>query len=302
MKKGYFLVFSTAIISGFSIFINSFGVKIQDPYIFTFLKNIVAALFLIGFLFLLKDWKTIKHINKKQWGLLLTIGLVGGCIPFLLFFKGLSMTTAANGAFLQKMMFVYIALLAPIFLKEKISRKFLLGGLFLILGNLILLKKIPFSLNFGDFLIFVATLFWAVENIISKHVLKNLPGRAVAWARMFFGSSFIFIFLLATNRAAPLTTLTISQFNWALITGLLLFGYVSTWYGGLKHIPVSKASAILLLGSPITTLLSLIWMGKINFQESLAGVLFICGIISILGLNKIYQAAKKFKKLIYVRN
>ncbi|MBU2635458.1 EamA family transporter, partial [Patescibacteria group bacterium] len=112
MKKGYLLVFLTAIISGFSIFINRFGVSIINPYIFTFLKNASVAVFLLSILLLFKDWKVLKKIKKKQWVLLILIGLIGGSIPFLLFFKGLSITTAANGAFLHKTMFIYVALLA----------------------------------------------------------------------------------------------------------------------------------------------------------------------------------------------
>ena len=122
MKKGYLLVFFTAIISGFSIFINRFGVMVVNPYIFTFLKNASVAIFLLSVLLLLKDWKILKKINKKQWMLLILIGLIGGSIPFLLFFKGLSLTTGANGSFLHKTMFIYVALLAFVFLKEKIDK------------------------------------------------------------------------------------------------------------------------------------------------------------------------------------
>ena len=47
-KKGLLLVFLTAVISGFSIFINSYGVKGFDSSVFTFSKNIVVALFLFS--------------------------------------------------------------------------------------------------------------------------------------------------------------------------------------------------------------------------------------------------------------
>lgn len=301
MKKGYLLVFLTAFISGFSIFINRFSVQILNPYIFTFLKNFIVAVFLIGTFFLLKDWKILKKINKRQWILLVLIGLIGGSIPFLLFFKGLSLTTAANGSFLHKTMFIYVALLAFIFLKEKIDKRFLIGGLFLILGNVFLLKKMPTAIGSGELLIFLATLFWAVENIISKYALRELTGRTVAWARMFFGSLFIFLFLLFTNQASLLINISLTQINWVLATAALLFGYVITWYSGLKHISVSKATVILILGSPITTLLSLIWSGQINSSEILSGLLIIFGIVLVFGLNKIYQIIERFKNLIYVR-
>jgi len=301
MNKGYLLVFSTAIISGFSIFINKFGVSVVNPYIFTWLKNLTVALLLTGIFLALKDWKTLKKLTKKQWFLLVTIGLVGGSIPFLLFFKGLSLTTASQGAFWHKTMFIYVAFLATIFLKEKIDKKFLFGGFLLILGNLFLLKKLPLSFNQGDFLVFLATLFWAIENTISKYVLRDLQGKTVAWGRMFFGTLFIFIFLLISGQLSLLSDLNLFQINWVIITSITLFAYVMTWYSGLKFVPVSQATAILLLGSSITTFLSLIFEKKISFPEISSGILIIFGIVFVIGLKKSWELIKEVKKLVYVR-
>jgi len=302
MRKGYFLVFLTALISGFAIFINKFGVSVVNPNIYTFLRVLTVAIFLTGLLLFLKDWRKLKNLTKKQWLLLMTIGLIGGSIPFLLFFKGLSLTNAAQGSFIHKTMFIWVAVLAALFLKEKIDKKFLLGGLFLLLGSLILLKKLPYSLNQGDLLVFLATLLWATENTISKYVLRDLEGRIVAWARMFFGALFILIFLLATNQLPLISGLTLKQINWVLITAVILFSYVMTWYNGLKFIPVSQATVILLLGSPITTILSLITVGKINLQEIFSGILIIFGIIFVIGFRETWQLIKKTKKLTYARN
>lgn len=301
MNKGYFLVFLTAIISGFAIFINRFGVSVINPYIFTWLKNLTVVFLLSGLLLVFKDWSFLKTLTKKQWFLLVLIGLIGGSIPFLLFFKGLSLTTAAQGSFLHKTMFIYVAVLALVFLKEKVDKRFLIGGLILVLANLLLLRGIPHSIGQGDILILLAALFWAGESIVSKYVLRKVPGRTVAWARMFFGSLFIFVFLLATGQLSLLAGISLGQISWIIITSLILFGYVMTWYSGLKSIPVSQAAVILLLGSPITTLLSLISGSQIVFQEILAGVLVILGVILIIGIRESWRLIKGIRKIAYVR-
>lgn len=300
-QKGLMLVLGTAIISGFSIFLNKYSVSVINPYIFTWLKNILVAIFLSAIILGTKNLPVLKNLTKKQWGLLLIIGLVGGSIPFLLFFKGLSLTNSAQGAFIHKTMFIYVAVLASIFLKEKIDKKFLIGGLLLIFGNLLLLKNFSFSLNQGAALIFLATIFWAIENIISKYALKNLSGATVALGRMFFGSLFILIFLVSAGQLSLINHLTIKQSVWVIITAIILLGYVITWYTGLKHIPVSQATVILILGSPITTLLNLISGGAVSPKEILAGVLIISGIIFVLGLNRILELTKKISRLIYAR-
>lgn len=293
------MVFSTAIISGFSIFINKFGVSLTNPYIFTGLKNIVVAIFLSCVLLFLKDFKILKKLSKKDWTLLALIGLIGGSIPFLLFFKGLSLTTAAQGSFLHKTMFLYVALLAAIFLKEKLSKEFLFGALFLLSGSALILKTIPHSFGKGDLYIILATLLWAGENVVSKHVLKKLSGRLVAWGRMFFGSIFILIFLLSAQQLSLVGTLTFEQMIWVLITSVLLFGYVITWYSGLKYVPVSQATCILLLGSPITISLSVLFLKSAVVPKEIFGILFAAlGIILILVGDSLF---KKIKEFIYVR-
>ncbi|MFH1966256.1 MAG: DMT family transporter [Patescibacteria group bacterium] len=261
-NKGLLLVLAAAFISGFSVFINKFGVGMVNPYIFVGLKNIIVALLIISWLLMMKDWKVLKGLTKKQWFLLLMIGLIGGSVPFLLFFKGLSITSGVQAAFIHKTMFIYIAVLAFVFLKEKISRRFLTAGLILFLANILLLKMGSYNFGWGDLLILLATLFWAGENILSKYILKDLPSRIVIWGRMFFGSIFIILFLLITGQASLANSLNLSQIGWVLITAVLLFGYVSTWYGGLKHFKVSEAAVVLLLASPITTFLSWIFLNQ----------------------------------------
>jgi len=297
--KGLLLVFSTAIISGFAIFINKFGVSVINPYIFTGLKNVTVAILICCLLLLMRDWRLLKGLSKKYWTLLFLIGLIGGSIPFLLFFKGLSLTAGVQGAFIHKTMFIYVAVLAALFLKEKISKKLLFGGLLLLLGNAFLLKFIPHSLGKGDLLILLATLFWAIENIISKYTLKELPSRIVIWGRMFFGSIFILIFLIIAGQIQLVWTLNINQIAWVIATSIILFGYVTTWYTGLKHVPVSIATSILLLGAPITTLLSFLYTEIIGWEQILGiGLALVGGIIVILEFG--YIKHKTFPKICQV--
>ena len=222
-SKGMLLVFATAIISGFAIFINSYGVKSFDPYLYTFLKNLVVALFLVGLLLGLKEFKQLKKLKKKDWLLLAIIGLIGGSIPFLLFFKGLSLTTAASGSFVHKTMFIYVAILAGVFLKEKLPSRLLIAGALLLMGNLYFLKFLPSGVQTGDLLVLAATLFWAVENTISKYALRTLSPRIVAFGRIGIGSGFIALFLLFTGGFGSISLLIALHWPWGLISARFLF-------------------------------------------------------------------------------
>ena len=120
-KKGYFLILLTAIISGFSIFLNKFAVAESNPFVFTFLKNAIVAIFLFSAIFLFCEFNAIKSLSKKNWFKLIVLGLIGGSIPFALFFYALQSTSAISAGFLQKTMFIFASLFALVFLKEKIS-------------------------------------------------------------------------------------------------------------------------------------------------------------------------------------
>jgi drug/metabolite transporter (DMT)-like permease len=281
-KKGLMLVFFTALVSGLSIFINSFGVKGFDSSVFTFSKNIIVALFLFSIILLFNQFNELKKLNKKYWSQLVTIGLIGGSIPFLLFFKGLQLTTGTTSAFIHKTIFIYIAIFALLFLKEKLTKGFFIGALLLLFGNYFLIEP-DFNLSIGHSLVLLATVFWAAENVLAKHVLRELSGTIVAFGRMFFGSLFILMFLIFTGKFSIIFSMSVEQYLWILLTAVFLLLYVFSYYNGLKHIKVTTAACILALGAPITTLLAFLFRGiSITINQAFGILLIVAGIVSII--------------------
>jgi drug/metabolite transporter (DMT)-like permease len=292
-NKGYLLVLATAIISGVSIFVNQFGVKIINPDIFTGLKNIVVAIILLCLIFWFKEWKLLVKLKIKEWLTLILIGLIGGSIPFLLFFKGLAATSGASTSFIHKTLFIYVIVLAALFLKEKISKNLVIGASLLLLGNMLLLKIFNgFQFGYGELLVLFATLFWATEQIISKKVLQNISPKIVAWGRMFFGFLFIFIFWMVTGQVQLLGGLDVGQLSWVWITAVFLLGYVLTWYSGLKYIKVSTAACILSLGAPITSLLEMAQKGIFDWQIFSGSLLMFLGVIVVVDLMSKFKEEK----------
>lgn len=287
------LVLGTAIISGVSIFINQFGVKVINSDIFTGLKNIVVAVILLCLIFWFKEWKLLAKLKIKEWLTLILVGLVGGSIPFLLFFKGLAVTSGASTSFIHKTLFIYVIVLAALVLKEKVSKNLVIGASLLLLGNMLLLKIFNgLQFGYGELLVLFATLFWAVEQIISKKALENISPKIVAWGRMFFGFLFILIFWAATGQVKLLGGLDIGQLSWVWITAIFLLGYVLTWYSGLKYIKVSTAACILSLGAPITSLLEMAQKGIFDWQVFSGSLLMFLGVVFVVDL---ISKIKKFK-------
>ena len=253
------------------------------------MKNLIVGVAFLSLILGLKEWKSLKKLARKDWWRLIFIGLVGGSIPFLLFFKGLSMTVAAQGSFIHKTLFIYVSFLAVIFLKEKMNKSLLVGLGALLVGNLLFLGIKPTGIGWGDMLVLLATLFWAVEIIISKKALKNLSPGIVAWGRMFFGSMFILLFLINTRQIEAVFAYNPEQWKWILITSAFLFGYVFTFYHGLKYVRASVATSVLALGAPITGLITLIVKEGVSWApQKVWGIVFmLIGIMLVIGLKKL---------------
>ena len=258
MKKGIYLVLITALISGFANFFNKMGMEAlgKDAYQYTFLKNAIVALVLSAAILTPLLWPKLKQISKSQWLKLVLIGLIGGSIPFLLFFKGLSMTSAVSASFIHKTLFIWVAILAVPFLKEKVTKLQFLALAVLFGSGLLFGGFKSFTWTYAHTLVLLATLFWAVENVIAKKVLKNVDALVVAWGRMFFGSLLLLGFLAFTGNTNGLLEINGQQWLWLILVSAFLTGYVVTWYGALKILPATTVSAFLVLAAPVTALLN----------------------------------------------
>jgi len=165
-------------------------------------------------------------------------------------------------------------------------------------GNLLLLRLKFFSFGAGDLLILIAALFWAVEFTISKSALKDIKTNLVVFGRMGFGSLFILLFLAFSGNISGISSLNFPELVWVLITSVFLFFFVFTWYSGLKFIKVSTATCVLLLGSPITTLLSFAFLGSsVTVIQGVGMVLIFSGIGVVINYVYLISKVKKLFQL-----
>ncbi|MFC1979618.1 DMT family transporter [Chloroflexota bacterium] len=276
-RKGVYLALATAIISGFAIYINKFAVmEMKDPFIFTTVKNLAVAALLFAFLILPKALPELRVLSRKQWLTLGAIGCVGGSIPFLLFFYGLSLGTAVGAALIHKTLFIWVAILAVFFLGERPGRIHIAALVVLVGGNILLLGwPKSWLIGGGELMIFIATILWTVEAIIAKKIMGQVSSNVAAFGRMFFGAIVMLICLALTGKLGIMASLGGQQIGWIILTSLFLFGYVSCYYAGLKYAPASIIASILVLGSVITSLLYAIFDAKRYSLEQIVGMLLI---------------------------
>ena len=292
IKIATILAISTAIFSGFANFINKMAVgAINDAVLFTTLKNLIVAVLLGGILAVFYKWKEIKSLSKKQWLKLLVIGVIGGSIPFILFFVGLTKTSAINASLIHKSLFLWIALLAVPLLKEKFTRLQWIAVGIIFTANFIVGGFNGFKYNFGELMIFGATILWAVENVIAKVTLRDISALTVAGARMIIGSIvLVAILFLRGTEFSVLTMLDGGQWFLIVVTSFSLLGYVLTWYSAVKLAPVTYVAILLTPATLITNILSAVFIShSFTFIQVLSGILFITGIIFLIMQYRLFK-------------
>jgi drug/metabolite transporter (DMT)-like permease len=250
-RTGILLALATAAISGFSIFVNGRAVRaFGDATAYTTVKNVVAGILILGVVLigLSRGARLDRPRTARQWGWLAAIGLFGGSVPFVLFFEGLARADSSQAAFLHKSLILWVALLAVVVLGERLSWLHWLAVGLLVVGQVGLAGGVT---GFGtpEALILAATLLWSVEVVVAKRLLAGLSSWTVALARMGLGSVVLLIWTATTGHLAMPTP---TQWAWALLTGLLLAGYVSTWFAALKRAPAVDVTAVLVLAAPVT--------------------------------------------------
>jgi drug/metabolite transporter (DMT)-like permease len=264
-RAGLTLALAAAVISGFSVYINSYGVRawgnaVGGATVYTTAKNLVAAVVLVVALAVVTSRAHSEGLTmprrRRQWAGLAAIAVIGGSVPFVLFFEGLARVSSANAAFLQKTLVIWVALLAVPLLRERLTMWHVaaIGGL--VWGQALLGGGIAgIGMGTGEAMIFAATLLWAVETIVASRLLRGLSALTVASSRMGGGVVILIGYVLATARWSVLTVAGWHQWSWAIATGLLLAAYVGTWYAALARAGAIDVTALLVPGAIITALL-----------------------------------------------
>jgi drug/metabolite transporter (DMT)-like permease len=259
-SAGIALAFVTACISGVSIWLNGRAVThFSDATVYTTAKNAVAGglLLVLVLAFGSSGRASLPAIARRRWPALLTVAVIGGSIPFVLFFEGLARAEATQASFIQKTLVVWVALLAVPLLGERFRAPHALAVVFLIAGQAWLAGSVgTVTFGTGEAMILGATLLWSVEVVFVKRLLGSLPARTLAAARMGLGTALLVCWLALSWKVGQLADLDAAQWRWVLLTGLLLPAYVATWYAALARAQAVDVTAVLVFGAVVTALLS----------------------------------------------
>jgi drug/metabolite transporter (DMT)-like permease len=91
--------------------------------------------------------------------------------------------------------------------------------------------------------------------VLAKALLSELSPWTIGLTRMGLGSAVLVAWLFVHGNPSALAHMTSRQWGWVLLTGVILAGYVGTWFAALSRAPAVDVTAVLVVAAVITTVL-----------------------------------------------
>lgn len=222
------------------------GLKELPPLIFAGLRYLIAFFILLVVYFRTPNKTDLEKITKKDWWLLIVLGLVFYTVTQGLQFLGLLYLPAITFSLLLNFTALLVAILSMIFLKEKLTGWQWIGILVFLSGVLVYFYPLvlPTGLVIG-LLIGTATVFSnSISSIVGRFInrRKTLDSLTVTVVSMGIGSVFLLAIGLVTEEWVPL-----SLANWG---NIFLLAIVNTafaftlWNHTLRTLSATESSLI----------------------------------------------------------
>ncbi len=192
--KNDLLLLTTAVIWGLAFAAQRVGMEYIGPFTYNGVRFIIGALSIIPLiLFFNKKTGTGKASGKTgagtgEWKPLLLYGAAAGGFLFLgasLQQIGIVSTTAGKAGFITGMYVVIVPFLG-IFLGHKTGISRWIGAGLSITGLYLLSIRGDFSVEKGDFLVFLSAFFWASHVIIMSVISSKVDTLKLAAVQYFF--------------------------------------------------------------------------------------------------------------------
>jgi drug/metabolite transporter (DMT)-like permease len=260
------------------------GLQFMDAYTFVFLRFFFALLIMFAIVVLTK--KFAFNFNKR---LILFLGCING-IAYLLQYIGMSYTSASKSSLLVNLTVVWVALLSPMLLKEKLGRKKLAGIILSLLGILFVTTNLDFQ-SFGignimgDFIVIAAGMIWALFILYNKPLVTETKNLAMSLTWLLF---FTIIPLIPVVPFSANNFLTLPWEAWSIIIYTAIFCWnipYYIWSKGLRKISPVTSTVILLNEIIVSVIISTVFLGESLTVVTGIGAVFIMMAIIMVSIK-----------------
>ncbi|MDD5050144.1 MAG: DMT family transporter [Candidatus Pacebacteria bacterium] len=260
------------------------------PITIIFFEHLFGAIIILPFV-----WKALasERLLVQEWLMIILISLLSGLFGTLWFTTALLKSGFISFSvvfLLQKLQPIFAISTARIFLKEKLTKKYIIWAvLALVAAYFVTFPKgiVNFSTGSGTVIAALyalgAAFAWGSSTTFSKIALKKRSHSYVTAVRFFITTLLALCFMIIIHQTPSLHYPSLSQFaRFALIavsTGMLA---LLIYYKGLQKIPV-KVSTILELTFPLVAILidAILYHSFLSFSQAIAAIVLIASMYKI---------------------
>lgn len=250
----------------------------------------LASLVLIPITLLQKNGMAdLARLTRKDWLALLVLAFCGQFIFSLFLLLGLKLTSATNAGIITSSTPAVVALIALVFLKERLGPRAGLGISLAVAGLLAINTLVPDSSSTGDrpllgnMLIFFAVLGEATFSVMRKFISEGVSALTISTILSVLG--FGMFLPLAVWQGIGFEFSALSLEGWF---GLAYFGLVVTvlaylfWFAGAARVPASTAGVFTAVMPISAVLLSALVLGeKLSPAHLVGGGCVLAGILLV---------------------
>ena len=209
-----------------------------DAYAIAFFRVLFASLTLLPVVLLTRKPETMRA--ARSWRVMLSLGLLLA-LGWTLLFHSMKLIAIANAVLLNYTAPIFVALLAPLFLKEKLEKSTLLALAISVAGIVVISYQQNLQIShlnlLGVILGLLAGLAYAGFIIASKKALSSFSSQVVAFYSYSVASIFLLPFVIGTDFSPDLASWTL-----LLVLGVFNTGFAVTLYlKGLGMVKAQKA-------------------------------------------------------------
>lgn len=265
--------------------------------LFVFLRFGIAAIFFLIFIFLSKKlFKELKQLSLKKIKWLIFLGLLSSGLGSFLYVLSVRTIGASLTSIISNLEIPLGILFAVMFLKEKLTKLFIVIGIIILIGFYMVTIK-PEAIAVGDntfsigiAIAFLTAVIFGFSTIIGKILLTdNISPAIISLFRQGFGAVFgLIIALFTISSFTPIVNISAKDWMLILLTGIIISGVgFIFYYEALKRIEVKKISFFFIL-SPIVS----VSIGTLT-GETLSIVQWIGIVIILTGITVLLQLKSK---------
>ncbi len=251
-------------------------------------RFLVAALFALPLALLGKHWKTVIPRSARDAGWIAIIGLTQTAAVMGLLFYAMRTIPASTAAILLFTNPLWVAMLGPFFLGERLGGSSYVGLLLGIVGVALAIgikggANGGGALVRGDAIAILSAVCWAVATIINKRIKVGLGTWAVTFWQMLVGSVAVLAIAYAEGDVWP-SGLSNQDWGWFLWLAVpASTGSFGLWFAALEKGGATRCSGFLFLTPLFTILLSFLVLGHPITWTQVGGGLMVGVAIALLG-------------------